>query len=979
MGRVINMKKENRVYDLSGEYELYLDEKAKDFENPPKEYPMTMVLPGTTAQQEIGTYNTARETGFLTEKYPFEGQIWLRRKFVLTKEQLDMPHCFLYLERTRMTKVWLNGAYLGEEKSLCTPHVYEVSGKLSLENELVICVKNIDYPTRGGHMTSPDTQTNWIGITGEMFLEFHERVYLSDLCVFPNAMESRVTVCGTLYGERSCESRVRLTWAQDNNRIIEESILLNADENETFAFTVSLPQDAPRWSEFDPGCITLEITLANGEKDSVRFGLRDFKACGDHFEINGTRVMLRGKHDGMVFPLTGAAPTDVPSWEKVFRTMKEWGINHYRFHTCCPPEAAFTAADNIGIYLEPELPFWGTIDAPGGEKYDGSEQAYLIREGLRICRAFGNHPSFCMLSLGNELWGNQEHIGSILEAFRSADPRPLYTQGSNNFQFAPAQLPQEDFWTGVRTGIGRLIRGSYADCDKPLGKVQTLAPSASWDYEEYLTPDWQKASAKAQEKQQNAKDFDAIEEIKAEGSKGAEAKEIEIQYGTGVKKVKATSQEAQFYPTIPIVTHEIGQYNVYPDYREIKGYTGVLEARNFEVFRERLVAAGMGDQAEEFFECSGMFSRDLYKLELEAAMRSAHLAGFQVLDLQDFPGQGTALVGMLNARLENKGFIKPEQWRGFCGDFVPLAKFDSYVWEQGKRVCVKLALRSSRALVKAQKARITYSCGQQTEEYSVEIPENASGYLELFKLEILPKQPGSAVLSFEIPGERVQNKWELTVFPSMDAFSQDGQDSLASHLDDWKGKASWWFPKEAGGVFVTQSVKEAEGVLRKGGKVILLTGKLPEDKSVQGFYCTDFWNYHMFHGISVAMGKQVPVGTMGLCMDKEHPIARDMFSTGYSTPQWYEAVTHSDCMILDAMPAGYRPIVQMIDNVDRNHRLGILFEAKVAGGSLLICTVRFDESMEDVSMQALWRAILHYAHSEAFAPAVEASLEQLGL
>lgn len=970
------MEGTNRIYDLSGEYELCLDEKAERFENPPGEYPMKMTLPGTTAQQGIGIYNTARETGFLTEKYPFEGQIWLRRKLMLTKEQVAMPHCFLYLERTRMTRVWLNGELLGEEKSLCTPHVYELSGRLRQENELVICVKNMDYPTRGGHMTSPDTQTNWIGITGEMFLELHERQYVSDLCAFPDAAESRVTVCGTLFGANSCESHVRLYWEQElpsgsavqdaedaaeitggmaNAGAIgsdqgkeretcrkEERMLLQTDGNETFIFTMDLPEDAPRWSEFDPSCITLEIVLPNGEKDGVRFGLRDFKACGDHFEVNGTPIMLRGKHDGMVFPLTGAAPTDVSSWEKVFRTMKAWGINHHRFHTCCPPEAAFTAADNVGIYLEPELPFWGTIDAPDGEKYNGPEQAYLIREGLRICRAFGNHPSFCMLSLGNELWGNPEHIGSILEALRSADPRPLYTQGSNNFQFAPVQLPEEDFWTGVRTGIGRLIRGSYADCDKPLGRIQTQAPSASWNYEEYLAHNWQEAS-----------DAERMETAGEEANDG----EIEIQYGTGVKKVKASAQGDLFYPTIPIVTHEVGQYNVYPDYREIEGYTGVLEARNFEIFRERLEKAGMADQAEQFFRCSGAFSRDLYKMEVEAAMRSPHLAGFQLLDLQDFPGQGTALVGMLNARLENKGFVQPKEWRAFCGDLVPLALFDSYVWERGAKVKIGLALRSGRQTVKAQTARITYACGTQTQEHTVEIPEGASGYLTLGSWEITPGQEGKAKLCFEIPEEGIGNSWEITVFP----------------------RENEVIKKTGENVFVARKMEEAVPVLQKGGRVLLLPGKLDAERSIPGFYCTDFWNYHMFNGISLTMGRQVPVGTMGLCMDEEHPISKAMYGAAYSTPQWYMPVTHCDCAILDGMPAGYRPIVQMIDNVDRHHRLGIVYEAKVQGGSLLVCTVRFDEAPEDLCMNRLYQALLAYAGSEGFAPKTQANPEQLGL
>ena len=147
-------------------------------------------------------------------------------------------------------------------------------------------------------------------------------------------------------------------------------------------------------------------------------------------------------------------------------------------------------------------------------------------------------------------------------------------------------------------------------------------------------------------------------------------------------------------------------------------------------------------------------------------------------------------------------------------------------------------------------------------------------------------------------------------------------------------------------------------MLAGGGRVLLLPGRL--EHAVPGRYCTDFWNYHMFRIISESMGKEVPVGTMGLCIDTAHPIAQAMLSEEYSTPQWYMPVTHADCAILDDMPEGYRPIVQVIDNVERNHRLGLLYEQEIGGGTLLTCTVRFAEAPDDPAMNRLWHAILAY-------------------
>ncbi len=892
--------------DLNGtRWALCADPAPCRYDSPPADFPLTMTLPGTTAQQGIGTPNTAREEGFFTEKYPFSGRIWLKTTVRLTAAQARMPHCFLHLERTRMTRLWVNGAELGSENSLCTPHFYDLSGRMTPVTELILCVQNFGYPTAGGHMTSPDTQTNWIGVTGRIDLEFHENAYISELRAFPSAEKRRLTLTGHLSGGASA-AVLAVQPVGGHEVLARQTVNLSAGN---FSVTVPLPVQLPLWSDSAPNLLRVSLHLANRESAETVFGLRDFAACGDHFEINGVPVMLRGRHDALVFPRTGAAPTALEPWLERFREMKNWGLNHVRFHTCCPPDAAFLAADLTGFYLEPELPFWGTVDAPGGEKYSADEQAYLIREGLRICAAFGSHPSFCMFSLGNELWGSKERLGEIIDTLRDADPRPLYTQGSNNFQHMPVQIPQEDFWTGVRTGQGRLIRGSFADCDAPIGRIQTHAPAADWNYEEYLT-------------ESNETDADA------------EKTEISIQYGTGVRTVRAERQGA-LVPTVPVVTHEIGQYGVFPDFQEIPFYqeNAVVEARSFEIFRERLEAAGMGGQAAQFFRCSGALSRDCYKAEIEAAMRSPHIAGFQLLDLQDFPGQGTALVGMLNADFQNKGLISPDVWRGFCGDLVPLAEFHCFVQTAGTSFPVRLSVRSSREHVTAQPYRLTVTCGTRIlHDETRELPALTPGYHVLTDTEItLPADcTGRLLMTLTVPGEQVRNAWTLTAFPPVTPV------------------------KIPADMTVTKSREEALAALQSGRRVLLL--EQPAD-GIRGFYCADFWNYHMFRIISESMGRQVPVGTMGLCTDTAHPAVRALFSAGYTEPQWYDMLTHADCAVLDGRE-DCELAVQMIDNTERCHRLGLLWEEDTPFGRMTVCTVRFDEIPDDPAANALLHALL---------------------
>ena len=586
----------------------------------------TIALPGTTSMAKKGKALDVRETGFLTDPYLFEGYAWYSKEISLDNEDMG-KNIFLNLERTRLTKVWVDNELAGSMDSLAAPHKYNLSKYIKNKDfRLSVLVSNTDYPTKGGHLTSPDTQTNWNGIIGNISLDIYNSIYISDIKTYPDINKKSVKLKVTTVNDTDSDTEFPVnTMAMlcdingDTGKATDkhiENIPFPAGTS-VYEYEYFFGEDAQLWSEYNPVIyrLTLEIE-GTGEKTSTISGLREFSASGMEFCINGTPVFLRGKHDGLVFPLTGAFPTDVEEWINVFKIAKSYGINHYRYHTCCPPEAAFTAADLMGIYMEPQLPFWGTMTAPGDDGHNEEEQQYLIDEGFRMLDTYGNHASYCMMSLGNELWGSKERMATIIRGYKDADSRHLYTQGSNNFQHTPVILPEDDFFVGVRLSKNRLIRGSYGMCDAPLGHIQTDEPSACHNYDFIIHPS------------------------SAESAADSGEEEIEIQYGTGVKKVKAADAGGMLVPEIPVVTHEIGQYAIYPDFREIDKYTGVLKARNFEVFRERLEEKGMGDQAYDFFYASGKLSVQCYKEELEAAARSRLIAGYQILDIQDFPGHG---------------------------------------------------------------------------------------------------------------------------------------------------------------------------------------------------------------------------------------------------------------------------------------------------------------------------------------------------
>lgn len=957
-----------KMYDISGLWKLRLDEKKegviKEFWR--EEMTDSIHLPGTTAQEGKGEKNEKRETGFLTEVYPFEGYAWFQREVTVDEEAVG-SQMELLLERTRMTKVWVDDEYVGEYDSLTTPHRFEIGSYVRNSTfKLTVMVSNTDYPTGGGHLTSPDTQSNWCGITGEMAVRVYDEVNLRRVTTYGDIKEKTVTMKAQVQNctknEKNLQVQVSgelydINGATGEKTLPQEFLVVAAPGMSEAEITYVLGEEAKLWSEYTPVVYKLTISInGSGESLTTCFGLREFGKDEHHFLINGVETYLRGKHDGMIFPLTGAAPTTVEEWLRVMGISKSYGINHYRYHTCCPPEAAFVAADLLGIYMEPQIPFWGTLVATDDEYYNEKEQSYLVEEGFRMLSEYGNHASYCMMSLGNELWGSAERMGEIIRAYKKEDDRHLYTQGSNNFQHFPVILPEDDFWVGARLGAKnedgtnyRLVRGSFATCDAPIGYIQLEEPSTRHNYDAAILPE------------------------NVASAQGLGSGEIEIQYGTGVKKVKIGDGGGGLMPQVPVVGHEIGQYAVYPNFKEIDKYTGVFRARNFEVFRERLEEKGMLNQAEDFFYCSGKLSVQCYKEELEGFHRSRYSAGYQILDIQDFSGQGTALVGILDAFMDNKGHVTKEEWSGFCSDAVVLAQFDSYILESGRTFFMDLALSYYKQDVTLLNAKIVWEMQKEGAAFAkgeVAVPDGSYGLIQPGSVEVELPKTGSAVevrlvAALYNGGEKIsENSYEMVLYPAKDG-QTDRVHGGTSHTGD-SGQT----------VYITNEFKEAGQLLEKGERVLYLPNEVKE--KIEGFYCTDFWCYPMFRSISESMGKEVPVGTMGLCIQENHPALSQFPTRKYSTPQWYAIVTESDCAVLDDVTEkSFRPIVQMIDNFERNHKLGILFEGKVGEGKLLVCTSRLGDIADRVEVQQFARSILDYAVSDAFAPQQELDMDKL--
>lgn len=880
--------------DLSGQWQVKLD--AEKQETMPQAYPETMMLPGTTSAAGLGMPNPAKETGCLTDAYRFEGAVWFMRTF--TAGDWTGEQTMLTLERTRKTTVYLDGRPIGHQESLCTPHRYFLPPVHAGEHTLVIRVDNTDYPTRGGHLTSPDTQSNWNGITGEISLTVAHTL-LTDLTVRPDLRRGCLRVHGHIIGAPDGVAGIVLPGQMEHLLPYRRGVLdgeCPLKGNEAF------------WDEAHPEIHTISIDL-DGDVYETTFGLRDVRTLGRRLLINGRETFLRGKVDNLLYPKTGYTPTDVASWMTILGIAKEYGINHYRYHTACPPDAAFTAADLLGVYMAPELPFWGTVAEEGEEGYDERERDFLFQEGFRILREYGHHPSFLWLSLGNELWGSKDVLNRMMRAYREADDTKLYSSGANNYQFVPDVLDEENVFVGVRLGRERLIRGSYAMCDAPQGIVQTTAPESVSNYDASIVPE-------------------------TLGQSG-EAGKVQIQYGTGVKEVDAQSADA-LIPDVPVISHEVGQYVFYPDFSEIPHYTGPLKPRNIEAMRENLERAGLYGEHEAFFRQTGHLAVECYKREIETLLRSREVSGFQLLDLQDYTGQGTALVGVLNAMMENKGLISAEEWREFCAGTVVLGEFASFTGVMGEDIrfdvqisecdpekqhtCIRCTLMDGERELYACDVTPGARQGRLTDAVSVTFPA------ECYRDAMQERITGLTVVLTLADGTR--NHYQIWLIPPIDIrITREG------------------IEKDGRMVAFVSAEEKADGAAIV---VPSAEGQLPAE------YCTDFWCYPMFRSISESMGKPVPVGTMGLSIDTASPLLKRFAQEDYTTPVWYAILQTAH---VQRLPADIRPAVQMIDNTERCARLGILYQQE----GVWHLTARLWEKPDDPAVRALawslWEAL----------------------
>ena len=818
------------------------------------------------------------------DKY-YTGVAWYQKEIRIPKNW-ENKQIILTLERCHwVTTLWLDGKPLGSENSLATPHRYYLNGLKSGKHTLSIRIDNKVREINPGldaHSVSDNTQSNWNGIVGTIALEERPLTFISSVKITPDIDKKQITAQVQI--QSASEERQATLFLQVSNKSasfekMKFDININKGVNlETF--TCPLGDNPLLWDEFNPNLYVLTSELqskAGTDKMENTFGMRKLSTNGTQITLNGNPVFIRGTLECCIFPKTGFPPTNVSEWERVIKVCKSYGLNNIRFHSWCPPEAAFIAADNLGFYLQVECNAW-INNIGSGTPID----KFVMDESERIVREYGNHPSFCMLLYGNEPGGSNhvKWLTNFVNHWKSNDSRFLVSSAAGW-----PEIPENDYHNIPRPRIQGWGEGINSI-------INSSVPGTDYDWSDRISK------------------------------------------------------------THPTVSHEIGQWCVYPDLKERSKYTGPLKAKNFDIFEDRLKDSGLLHLADSFLIASGKLQTLCYKADIEAALRTKGFGGFQLLDLHDFPGQGTALVGVVDPFWDSKPYVTPEQFSQFCNKIVPLIRTNRFIYSSGETLTANVEIAGfAEKSISAAKIiwKLIETDGKEITkgEFTKDIPSGTlteAGKISCTVTTDVPKQ-----YRLEVTVDNYKNEWDIWVYPKNEIQSKNVR--IASKFD-----------------------AETASFLEKGGKVLLIptfgTMKNEGKDSIVVGFSSIFWN-------TMWTNNQAP-HTLGILCDPKHP-ALSLFPTDYhSNYQWQYAMSHCNAIPLRKLGENINPIVRIIDDWFTARSYAMIVELKVGAGKLLICSADLNTQDKDrPEALQLKNSLLNYMENGAFNPGQNTTVEKV--
>lgn len=832
------------------------------------------------------------------------GAAWYQRDIEIPTDWTGR-HIFLFLERAHwQSTVWVDDREFTANDSLVAPHVTDLGVLAPGKHRLSIRVDNrLQLPAQGhlvdSHSISDALGAAWNGIVGKIELRSTPAVWIDDVQIFPDVTNKSIRVRIIFHNPSGTQASGKVSLFVESGpgskplKVPPTSANFNSvsDTNGSVQAQINLGDQAELWDEFSHSLYRLRVEVRGeaGKLDFEQnttnvFGLREIAGSDKDILINGRPVNLRMTHFGGDFPLTGYPAMDVESWKKIIQACKDYGLNGMRFHSWCPPEAAFTAADEMGFYLQPECGLWADFGSP-------LMQEWLYDETARLLAAYGNHPSFILLSPSNEPRNYTHFTPQWARTNYAKDNRRLYSADTGWGD--PAQINGPQYATLARFRDGNLRN------------------SSGWF----------------------GRDF----------------------------------REALGNVHIPVLAHEVGQWCSYPDFDVIKKFTGYLQPGNYDIFKYIARQEGVLDEDHDFAWASGRFQLECYKEEIEANLRTPGLAGFQLLDLHDYLGQGTALIGVLDAFWESKGYVTPEEFRQFCGPVAPLARLTKRVFTTADKfeVPVEVANFSADIFTNAEAGwEIRDGCG------------NVEAH-EAFSPATIPIGKTFALGNISVDASKLPAPAAYKLIVHVRPVPK-GSDLVSSEFkNDWN---FWVYPAQVedsktSDVLVTSAWDDAEKKLAEGGKVLFLPTDLDPTRCPPMRNVPIFWNIQMT--VRPPQNPRPKFDAMlGLLCETNHPALAEFPTDKNCDWQWTQLVNGVRSVNLGKAPKSLRPIVWAIDDWNRNWRLGVIFECEVGPGRLLVSAINLNGERGGSELKQLRRSLLDYMGGGEFRPTARLTTEQ---
>ena len=304
----------------------------------------------------------------------------------------------------------------------------------------------------------------------------------------------------------------------------------------------------------------------------------------------------------------------------------------------------------------------------------------------------------------------------------------------------------------------------------------------------------------------------------------------------------------------------------------------------------------------EYHAASAKLNRLIYKEEVESFLRTPSCAGLQLLNIQDYTGQGEALVGWRDPFYELKsGFKGMAPFSNVWGPVSFLARFPRFTYVAGETFRAKLQIRNLTEKTLPKGMKYFY---------------------------VIAGKRGEVTLPEDIEAGAV--KTVATVERKLTDAMVKARQTLRFGHNEWN---FWVYPREEkcalpAGVVETSDIAVMKKALAEGKTVLYLGSSF---KSAKGKFKSIYWSTRWF---------QIPNTTaaaLGTWFDVRHPALSGFVTDDFTDWQWYSLAQGATIHALKGLPKDYRPIALSVNDFHFSDLTSTMFEALVGKGRLFVC------------------------------------------